>query len=250
MSGAPETLDGIQGRAVPDHGDDGPLGERHAKSGCRGHAESEPAHGGADEAERLAGEQPVVDLRPVDGSLLEDDRVRRQALCERGEYVARRQRVTGRGRIGRWRRPERLWRLGVAGLDALGERACHLPRRREHGELDGAPVHFRRVVAHQRELRSGLGEPARRPGRLPEGAGSEEENGVVRGEPLAQARPVGGEEAGEEWVILRKARAGAEGLLEDRCDQPLGEGDERPPRFGVVRARTDDERGRLCAGEE
>ena len=59
---------------------------------------------------------------------------------------------------------------------------------------------------------------------------------------LAQAWPVGGEEAGEERVVLREARAGSERLLEDRRDQPLREGDERRPGLGAVRAGADHER--------
>ena len=87
-------------------------------------------------------------------------------------------------------------------------------------------------------------------GVLPERRRSDREHDVVRRQRLPQPRPVGGEVAGEEPVVLRKAGPAAEGLLPDGAPEPLGESDERLPGLGVVGAGPDDERRARRAVEE
>ncbi len=106
------------------------------------------------------------------------------------------------------------------------------------------------VVAHDRDPRPRLRERSRRVRRLAEHRRADDQNRVVGREPLPQARPVGGEDAREEPVILGKARPGAERLLEDRRDEPFRELGQRCPGLGVVGAGADDERGRSGTREE
>ena len=61
----------------------------------------------------------------------------------------------------------------------------------------------------------------------------------------AQPRAAGGEVAGEERMVLREARAGAEGLGPHRARQVLGQRHEGRPALGGVGAGADHERGRL-----
>ncbi len=69
--GAPEGLDLVEGRAVPDDGHDRTPGQRHAQAGRRREREAESALRGAQVAERLPRRQAVVDLGPVDRGLLD-----------------------------------------------------------------------------------------------------------------------------------------------------------------------------------
>jgi hypothetical protein len=87
-----------------------------------------------------------------------------------------------------------------------------------------------------------LGEPSRRVRRLAKDRRAEDEYRIVRRQLLPQPRPVSREEAGEERMVLRKAGARAERLLEHRHHQALGKLDERRPRLRVVGARADHER--------
>ena len=215
-------------------------------------AEAEPAHRRADEAERTAGEEPVVDLGPVDGRLLEDDGLRRQALCERGQHVARRQRLAGppaeraaagSGTAVAARRPRCGSRPASARATGRG--------RRENGQLDRAAVRLGRVVADERDARALLGEAARRPRGLAERARSDARG--RRRTAASRSRRRGrsaGRTPANRRMVLREAGAGTEGLLEDGCDEPLRQLDERLPRLGLVGAGADDERRRASALEE
>ena len=74
------------------------------------------------------------------------------------------------------------------------------------------------------------------------------ENDVVRRECLPQARPVGGQVAGEEGMILGEPGSAAEGLLPDRANETLGQRDERVPGVAIVGTGPDDERRALGRG--
>jgi hypothetical protein len=65
----------------------------------------------------------------------------------------------------------------------------------------------------------------------------------VARELLAQPRPIGREDAGEEAMVLREAGARAERLLVDGCDHAFGELDESRPGLGLVGTRPHDEGG-------
>ncbi len=106
------------------------------------------------------------------------------------------------------------------------------------------------IVADERDARPGLGEPASDEDGLTEHGRADDEHGIVWRERLPEPRPVGGEHARVERVILGEPGARSERLLEDGCDEALGEVDERRPRLGIVRTGADDERGRAGAGEE
>ena len=94
------------------------------------------------------------------------------------------------------------------------------------------------------------GEAARSPRRLAERARSDHQDDVVGRQPLAQAGAVRRQHAGEQAMVLGEAGVGAEGLLEDRCDEPLRQLDERLPRLGPVGAGAHDECRRASALEE
>jgi hypothetical protein len=107
-----------------------------------------------------------------------------------------------------------------------------------------------RVVGDERDPGARSGERARRVGHLPEDGCADDEQGVIRGQALAQPAPLRRQYAGEQRVILRKAGARAERLLEDRGGEAVGQLDQCRPCRRVVRARSDDERRRDRAGEE
>ncbi len=109
-------------------------------------------------------------------------------------------------------------------------------------------MHLVRVVADHGDPRSRRGEASRGIRRLAEDRRADDENRVVRLEPLPQPPSLGGQHAAEQPVVLRKSRAAAERLLEDRSHEALGQLHERCPRLLVIRPRTDDERRglRLC----
>ena len=73
---------------------------------------------------------------------------------------------------------------------------------------------------------------------------------VPAGQGGAEPGAVGREEAGKEWVVLRKAGAGAERLLPDRAAQPLRQPGERGPGIGVGRSRAGNDRRRLGAFDQ
>ncbi len=66
----------------------------------------------------------------------------------------------------------------------------------------------------------------------------------MRRERLTEPRPVGGQHAAIERMVLGEPRACAEGLLEDGRAEALGQVDERGPGLRVVRTRADDDRRR------
>ena len=107
-----------------------------------------------------------------------------------------------------------------------------------------------RVVCDDREPRPRLGQAAGRVAGLTERGAADHEDRVVGGEPFSQGSPVRREGAQVQPVILRKAGAGTERLLEDRGDQALGQPDQGRPGLFVVRACADHDRGRLRVGQE
>ena len=211
-----------------------------------GQGEAEAAHRGAEEAERRAGRDARVELGPARRRLLDEDGVGRQALGQRGENVAGAQRLAGLRR----RRAARAWRTArAAGRRArrqpLDQAAADRARLGQEGELRRAAVRLGGVVGDEREARARVDERAGLVGVLAEDRRADGEDRVVGGERLAQPRAAGGKVAGEERVVLREARAGAEGLGAHRARQALGERDERGPALRRVGAGADDERGRL-----
>ena len=86
--------------------------------------------------------------------LLEQDRVARQALGERGEHVAGAQRLAGGGRRGRRGALRAARRRARARVDRLGERRADRGRVAEHGELDRAAVRLLRVLRDDRDPRA------------------------------------------------------------------------------------------------
>ena len=111
-------------------------------------------------------------------------------------------------------------------------------------------MHLLRVVADHRDPRPRRGEAAGNVRRLTERRGTDDEEHVVRPEPLAQSPALSRQHAGEQAVVLRESRAAAERLLEDRRHEALRKLDKRRPGVLVVRARTDDERRRRRLREE
>ena len=111
-------------------------------------------------------------------------------------------------------------------------------------------MHLVGIGADDGDPRARLGEPSRRVRRLPEHGRADDQQRVERRKRLAQARPVGGEKAGEQRMILREAGPRAERLLEDRHDEALRQLDERRPGLRVVGAGSDHERRRLEDGQE
>ena len=107
-----------------------------------------------------------------------------------------------------------------------------------------------RVVAHERDPRVRLRERSGRIRGLTEDRRPDHEERVVRRELVAQPRPVGGEDARIEPVILREAGPGAEGFLEDGRHEPFGKVGDRRPGFPVVRAGPDHERRRARVGQK
>ena len=196
MRGAPERLDAVDRRAVADDGDDRPLRQRHPHAGRAAEREAEPAHRGAQEAERLARGQPVVQLGPVDGRLLDDDRIARQPLGERREHVTGAQRLARRRRLGRRRRPKRLGRRDVARRHA---RIASSRQTAAGGASTASSAGLRctssALSLTTRDPRAGVRERPGAYGRLPEDRRADDEHGVVRRELLAQPRPVGRQEA-------------------------------------------------------
>ena len=66
-------------------------------------------------------------------------------------------------------------------------------------------MHLRRILADHHDRRPGLDERPRREGVLAERGRPDRQDEVVRRERLAEVRPVGGQVAGEERVILRES---------------------------------------------
>ena len=243
-------MNAVERRPVAGDGDDRPVGKRHLHPGRGGEGEAEPALRGAQVPERLAGREAIVDVRPVDGRLLDHDRVPRQALGQRGQDMARGQRLTGGGWLRGGRGRARLGRRSVSLRDGGGQLTDHRRDRGEHTQLRGAAVHLVRVVAHDGDPRAGLGESSRDEAGLPEGRSADDEHRVVGGELAAKPGAVRGEHSLVGRVILREACPPAERLLEDGRAELLGELDERRPCRRVVRAGADDERRPLGGGEE
>jgi hypothetical protein len=247
---APERLDPVEGRAVAHDCDDRALRQCHPHAGRARQGEAEPAHRRAEEAERGSGEQPVVELRPVDGRLFDDDCVARETFGERGQDVTGKQRLARRRRVRCRGRPVRVRRCRLPAGNALHEGAADGRGRPDDGDLRWAPVHLVGVVADDRDPGARRGEATLGVGRLAEGRRADDEERVVGREPLAQSWSVGGKDAGEQPVVLGEAGARAEGLLEDRRDQALREVDERIPGVGIVGTGADDDRRRTGALEE
>ena len=84
---APQRLDLVERRAVADHGQHRAVGPRHPHADRGGQGEAEHPHR-ADEAQRRGGGDPRVQLGAARRRLLEQDRVAREPLGERGEDVA------------------------------------------------------------------------------------------------------------------------------------------------------------------
>ena len=87
-------------------------------------------------------------------------------------------------------------------------------------------------------------------GVLPKHRRSDGEHDVVGSERFPQTRPIGGQVAGEEVMILRKPGPGAERFLPHRAAQPLGQRHERLPGLGIVGSGSDDERRAGRPGDE
>ena len=139
--------------------------------------EPEPAHRGAEESERLAREQPVVELGPVDGRLLDDDRLARKPLGERGENVSGRRRSPAAGGSGAWRR---------SGTAAAARRRAAAAVRRARGSTaagdasTASSTGLRCTSAGSspttRDALAGVGEAAGSVGRLPEHRRADDED--------------------------------------------------------------------------
>ena len=91
-------------------------------------------------------------------------------------------------------------------VDRRGQRGADRRRLAEHGEVGGAAVRLGRVLGDDRDRAS----PASTSGPgvvgvLAEGARADDEDGVVRGEHLAQPRAAGRQVPGEARMVLRKA---------------------------------------------
>ena len=178
-----------------------------------------------------------MDLGPVDGRLLEDDCLRRQALGERGEHVARRERLAGLRRSGGG--GERNCCGGAAsrcGSRPARARGCR-GGWRENRQLDRAAVRFGGVFGDNCHARALGGEAARVARRLAERARSDDQDDVVGRQSLAQAGRSAGNTPANRRMVLREAGAGAEGFLEHRCDKPLRQLDERLPASRACRRR-------------
>ena len=247
---APERLDRVQRRAVADERDDGPVGACHAHAGRGGKREAEAAHRRAQRAERLARRQAREELGAVRRGLLEDDRVRASRSATAANTCPARSGCAGRRRVGRRGTRERRRRPRVPRRDDARELGAHGP-----GGASTARSAVLRCTSAASWLttttrRPGLHERPRHEGVLPERRRTDGKHDVVRRERLAKARPVGGQVAGEQRVILRESRAAAERLLPDRAGEPLGERDDRRPGFVVVDPRAADERGPLRAVDE
>ena len=160
-------------------------------------------------------------LGPVDGGLLDDDRVAGQSLGERGEHVPG---VSGSpgAAAGRRRRPEGCGRSLRAPAPA-GERSADRGRGRRQREVDGTAVRFVRVVGDDGDERA-LDEAARRRRRWRKRA-PRRRGPVVGRERLAQPRSIGRQQAGEE-------RDGPAGTRRARRRTP-----GRPERRGARRGR-------------
>ena len=190
-----------------------------------------------------------MQLGPAGWGFLEQDRVGREALRERLQDVAGRERLAGARRVGRGRA---LIRRSPAGalLDRLRQRLADRRRGAEDRERGGAAVRLVRVLRDHRQARPRVHERAGVVRVLAQRARADDEDRVVGAQHLAQALPPGGRVAGEQRMVLREPRGAAEGLLEDRAVEPLGEGGERrPARFGVV-ARAGDDRRRPGVAED
>ena len=207
-----------------------------------GSAKPEAPHGGAEHAERLPRRQAHEQLRTVGRRLLEDDRVVREPIGDRGEDVPGAERRAGPRGLQGLGALERLRRRGLSCGHGARERRAHRPRRGEHREVGRAAMHLGRVLADHDDRGAGLDERPRREGVLPERRRADRDHEVVRLERLAEARPVGSEMPREQPVILREPRPSAERLLPDGARQALRERDHGRPRVRVVDPGTGDER--------
>jgi hypothetical protein len=93
------------------------------------------------------------------------------------------------------------------------------------------------VVGHERQQRARVDERTGLVGVLAEDRGADGEDRVVGAHHLAQPGAAGGQVPGEQRVVLREARACAEGLGPHRAGQVLGECHQRRPALRRVRSR-------------
>ena len=161
---APERLDRVERRAVADEGDHRTVRARHPDAGRRRKREAEAPHGGAEHAERLPRRQAHEQLRTVGRRLLEDDRVVREPIGDRGEDVPGAERLAGPRGLRGLGALERLRRRGLSCGHGARERRAHRPRRGEHREVGRAAMHLGRVLADHddRACRARRTAPARR----------------------------------------------------------------------------------------
>ena len=120
-----------------------------------------------------------MQLRAARGRLLDEDRVARQPLGQRGEHVAGAQRLAGRGRRRRIGAAQRRRRRRRRALDRARERGADRGRVAEHGELDRAAVRLGRVLRDDRHARALAHERPGVEGVLAQRAGADHEHDVV-----------------------------------------------------------------------
>ena len=219
---APQRGDLVERGAVADDGQHRAVLPRDPHADRRGHREAEHPHR-ADEAERLGRRDARVQLRAARRRLLEQDRVVRQALGQRGEHVAGAHRLAGLRRRRRGRALAGRPGGGGASVDRLGQRGADRGRLAEHGEVDRAAVGLRGVLRDDGDARARLDERPFVIGVLPEGARPHDEEGVVGAEHLAQPRPPGRQVPGEARMVLREAGLASERLLPHRAAEALRE---------------------------
>ena len=243
MGRAPHRLDLVDRRAVADDRDDRPVRQRHPQPGHPGKREAEPALRGADVAERLACGQPVASSGRSTGasSCTTASRGSRSASAE-STWPA----LSGSPGAGGAAAPGATSGSGGSPRARAADlRARGTPRRvAPERDVGGAAMQLFRVVGDDREPRPRLGQAAGRIAGLTETRGRRPRGSCRRGRAFAQGGPVRREGAQVQPVILRKAGAGTERLLEDRARPGARPARPGPPRTRVVRACADHDRGR------
>ena len=187
---APQRGDLVERGAVADDRQHRAVLARHPHADRRRQREAEHPHR-ADEAARRGGGDARVQLGPARRRLLEQDRVVRQPLGQRGEHVAGAQRLAR----ARRRRRGRALAGGRGGrgprVDGLGQRGADRGRLAEHGELDRAAVGLGGVLRDDRDAGARLDQRPLVVGVLPEGARPHDEEGVVGAEHARATAPAG-----------------------------------------------------------